>query len=178
MVWVVISTWLGSIYRPGSSRYIECEVVDLSTGSGSFYRFADVDMSTSRPSAGDHPAPLVFSACWLRKVGTPAWKGSACRQGQGRHADMCPPGLPTWARRPAEMPPPSTPTLPPPTGGDSLRPARRNPPPYMAGLSALLDETLRLTCVKVRRRVAWSAAESRKGVVGELFGRGRRVWLV
>ena len=30
----------------------------------------------------------------------------------------------------------------------------RESPPYMARLSALLDTTLRLTCIKVRRRVA------------------------
>ena len=171
---VVLSTWVGSIYRMGLSRYIECGVVDLSTGPDSIYRFADVDMSTSRPSAGDHPAPLVFSVCWPRKVGTPAWKGSACRQSQGQPADMPPPSLPTWARRPAEMPPPSTPTLPPSTGGSSLRPARRNPPPYMAGLSALLDETLRLTCIKVRRRVIRSTAESCLKYGGESERGGRR----
>ena len=37
----------------GSGRYIECGVVDLSTGSDSFYRLADVDISPSRPSAGE-----------------------------------------------------------------------------------------------------------------------------
>ena len=172
---VVLSTWVGSIYRVGSSRYIDCEVVDLSTGADSFYRLADVDISPSRLSADDHPAPLAFSAGWLREVGTPVWKGSACRQGRRRRADLYQPSLPTWARRPAEMPPPSTPTLPPPTGGDTLRPARRNPPPYMAGLSALLDETLRPTCIKVRRRVIGSKAESCLKYGGEAERSGRRV---
>ena len=125
MVWVVISTWLGSIYRPGSSRYIECEVVDLSTGADSFYRLAEVDMSTSRPSAGDHPASLAFSAGWLLEVGTSVWKGSACRQGRGRRADICQPSRPTWARRPAEMPPVGKPTLPSPTGGELSEVRRR-----------------------------------------------------
>ena len=159
----------------GSGRYIECGVVDLSTGSDSSYRLADVDMSTSRPFAGDHPAPLVFSACWLRKVGTPVWKGSACRQGRGRRADMCQPGLPTLARQPADIPLPGTPTLPPLAGGNSLRPVRRNPPPYMAGLSALLDGILRLTCIKVGRRVIRSKAESCLKYGGETERGGRRV---
>ena len=47
-VLVVLSTWCGSIYRVGSSRYIEYEVVDLSTGADSFYRFADVVLSVYR----------------------------------------------------------------------------------------------------------------------------------
>ena len=128
-VWVVLSTRVGSIYRMESSRYIECGVVDLSTDADSSYRLADFDLSVSRPSAGDHPAPLAFSAGWLREVGTPVWKGSACRQGRGRRADMCQPGLPTLARQPADIPLPGTPTLPPLAGGSSLRPARRNPPP-------------------------------------------------
>ena len=59
---IVLSTRVGSIYRMGSSRYIECGVVDLSTGSDSSYRLAEVDISPSRPSAGDHPTPL---AIWL-----------------------------------------------------------------------------------------------------------------
>ena len=171
---VVLSTRVGSIYRMGSSRYIECGVVDLSTGSDSSYRLAEVDISPSRPSAGNHPAPLAFSAGWLREVGTPAWKGSACRQGRRRRADLYQPSLPTWARRPAEMPPPSTPTLPTPTGGNSLRPVRQNPPPYMSGLSALLDENLRLTCIKVRRRVIRSTAESCLKYGGESERSGRR----
>ena len=158
----------------GSSRYIECGVVDLSTDADSSYRLADFDLSPSRPSAGNHPPPLAFSAGWLRKVGTPVWKGSACRQGQGRHADMCPPGLPTRAYRSADITPPGTPTLPSSTGGSSLRPARRNPPPYMARLSALLDETLRPTCIKVRRRVVRSKAESCLGYGGESGRGGRR----
>ena len=59
---VVLSTRVGSIYRMESSRYIECGVVDLSTGSDSSYRLAEVDISPSRPSVGDHPTPL---AIWL-----------------------------------------------------------------------------------------------------------------
>ena len=77
-------------------------------------------------------------------------------------------------RQPANMPPSGTPTLPSSTGGSSLRPARRNPPPYMAGLSALLDENLRLTCIKVRRRVIRSKAESCLGYGGESERGGRR----
>ena len=76
--------------------------------------------------------------------------------------------------QPANMPPSGTPTLPSSTGGSSLRLVRRNHPPYMAGLSALLDETLRLTCVKVRRRVIGSKAESCLGYGGESGRGGRR----
>ena len=45
----------------------------------------------------------------------------------------------------------------------------------MTGLSALLDETLRLTCVKVRRRVVRSTAESCLKYGGESERGGRRV---
>ena len=77
-------------------------------------------------------------------------------------------------RQPANMPPSGTPTLPSSTGGSSLRPARRNPPPYMAGLSVLIDENLRLTCIKVKRRVIRSKAESCLGYGGESERGGRR----
>ena len=80
-----------------------------------------------------------------------------------------------WRRPTIEVASPGTPALPPPTGGNSLRPARRNPPPYMVRLSALLDETLRLTCVKVRRRVVRSTAESCLEYGGESERDGRRV---
>ena len=68
---VVILTWVEPIYRVESSRYIECEVVDLSTGSDSFYRLADVDISVSRLSAGNHSPLSVMLACWVEKVGLP-----------------------------------------------------------------------------------------------------------
>ena len=67
---VVLSIWGGSIYRVGSSRYIEREVVDLSTGADSFYRFADVVLSVSRPSAGNHPAHLQAT------LHAPVWAGA------------------------------------------------------------------------------------------------------
>ena len=58
---------------------------------------------------------------------------------------------------------------------ETLRRSWRDSPPYMARLSALLDTTLRLTCIKVRRRVVESTAESCLEYGGELERRGRRV---
>ena len=58
---------------------------------------------------------------------------------------------------------------------ETLRRSWREPPPYMAKLSALLDTTLRLTCIKVRRRVVESTAESCLMYGGALERRGRRV---
>ena len=58
---------------------------------------------------------------------------------------------------------------------ETLRRLWQDPPPYMAKLSALLDKTLRRTCIKVRRRVAWSTAESRLKYGGALELSGRRV---
>ena len=58
---------------------------------------------------------------------------------------------------------------------ETLRRSWRKPPPYMARTSALLDTTLRPTCIKVRRRVVKSTAESclmyGGEAVGELFKR-------
>ena len=58
---------------------------------------------------------------------------------------------------------------------ETLRRSWRKPPPYMARTSALLDTTLRLTCIKVRRRVVESTAESCLMYGGALERRGRRV---
>ena len=58
---------------------------------------------------------------------------------------------------------------------ENLRRPWREPPPYMAKLSALLDTTLRPTCIKVRRRVVKSTAESCLMYGGALERRGRRV---
>ena len=57
----------------------------------------------------------------------------------------------------------------------ALRPARRDSPPCSLRLSALLDETLRPTCIRVRRRVVWSTAESCVEYGGELCGARRSV---
>ena len=59
--------------------------------------------------------------------------------------------------------------------GENLRPIWRDSPPCLTRLSALLDTTLRLTCIKVRRRVVESKAESCLMYGGALEGRGRRV---
>ena len=96
---IVLSTQVGSIYRMGSSRYIECGVVDLSTGSDSSYRLAEVDISPSRPSAGDLPTPLAISVYRLREVGLPTRVGSVYRQDQGRSTDIPQLGIPTRASR-------------------------------------------------------------------------------
>ena len=58
---------------------------------------------------------------------------------------------------------------------ENLRRSWREPPLYMAKLSALLDTTLRPTCIKVRRRVVKSTAESCLMYGGALERRGRRV---
>ena len=58
---------------------------------------------------------------------------------------------------------------------ETLRRSWREPPPYMAKLSALLDTTLCPTCIKVRRRVVESTAESCLMYGGALERRGRRV---
>ena len=78
---VVLSTWVGSIYRVWLSRYIECMVVDLSTDADSSYRLADVDISVSRPSAGNHPTPLAMSVYRLWDVGLQTRMGSVYRLG-------------------------------------------------------------------------------------------------
>ena len=56
-VWVVISIRGGSLYRVVQGRYIECGAVDIMADADSSYRIADVDLSVSRPSAGNHLAP-------------------------------------------------------------------------------------------------------------------------
>ena len=91
-------------------------VVDLSTGSDSSYRLADVDISVSQPSAGNHPTYLAMSVYRLWNVGLPTWMGSVYRLGQGRYADMPQPGSPTRAFRYTDMPPLGIPTLSLPTG--------------------------------------------------------------
>ena len=108
---VVLSTWDWSLYRVAWSRYIECGAVDISTDADSSYRLADVAISVSRPSAGDHQDISALSAGWLQDVGMPIGKESARRQGQGRHADMYQPSRPTWTCQPADIPPPGPPTL-------------------------------------------------------------------
>ena len=85
---VVLSTRVGSIYRMGASRYIECGVVDLSTGSDSSYRLAEVDILPSRPSAGDLPTPLAISVYRFREVGLPTRMGSVYRLTPTRYTDI------------------------------------------------------------------------------------------
>ena len=118
-VWVVLSTRTGSIYRMGSGRYIECGVVDLSTGSDSSYRLAEVDISPSRPSAGNHPTPLAISVYRFREDGLPTRMGSVYRQGQGRYTDMPQPGIPTRVSRSTDSYPLGLPTSSPPAGDTS-----------------------------------------------------------
>ena len=116
---VVLSTRVGSLYRMGSGRYIECGVVDLSTGYDSSYRLVEVDISPSRPSAGDLLTPLAISVYRFREVGLPTRMGSVYRQGQGRYTDMPQPGMPTRVSRSTDSYPLGLPTLPPPTGDTS-----------------------------------------------------------
>ena len=92
---------------------------------------------------------------------------SACRYGRGRPADRVGVGALTCTNPACRSGCVSPPTCPHPA-----RRLRRRP--RVTTLSALLAETLRLTCIKVRRRVARSTAESCLKHGGESERGGRR----